>query len=401
MKVRRRSGFGNMGPGTGRSSPTRIRIAILIGEVGLGGSERQLTYLLKHRDRSRFEYDVIVLNQSCGLTYDHAIQALGVELRRCPESTRSVWQRILWLARLLREIKADVVHSWSFYANPYAVLSGWMAGVRVRMGSLRIQPDARCEAALPPFHRWLAYRSVDGLVVNSRQTLEQVQTKGYRVRHVYLVNNGIELPQARERARKIDIDLTMFGITDVHRVVGTVGNLRARKNQRMFIEAMSRILPHFPDVRCLIVGQPVPTEPDLPAQLQDQIHQLGLADRIILTGGREDALLLMQRFDVFCLTSYSEGTPNALLEAMAAGCPVVATPVGDVPHIIQAGENGLLVNIDDAGALAEAVSRLLTDVDLAERMGRSGRRTVEEQFSCSLMASAMERLYHEAVAGRW
>lgn len=368
--------------------PQTLTVAILIGEIGLGGAERQLYNFLKHSNKTLFTYHVIVLNRSKHATYDDLIRELGCQLWRCPDRTRGIFRRVLWITRVLRQISPTVIHSWSFYTNPYALLAGILAAVPVRIGSLRNQPG-QVEPRLSPMMRWLAYRG-HALIVNSRQARDAVCEKRRKTRDVYLVENGIEIPDIVEAA-----DLAEFGIAPDQRVVGNVGNLQRIKNHRMFIDGMRQMLGHVPDVRCLIVGQNVPTEPHMYDELQEYIRGFGLTDKIILTGVRRDVLSLMKRFDVFCLTSFSEGTPNVVLEAMAMGCPVIATSVGDVPYVIEDGKNGLLVHSGDTDALAKAVIYLLENKAYADTLAAAGQATVQRRFGCERMAREIESIYTE------
>ncbi len=373
------------------ASNGRIRVAILIGQTGLGGYERQLFLFLKYSDKRLFDYHIIVLNRSKHYTYDQVIRAMGVQVWELPSSLQAPSQRLFGIYRLLRKIGPQILHSWSFYANPYAALGGALAGVPLRIGSQRNEPFSPVVRSLPPLHRWLAYRSVSDLVVNAKNTAEQIARMGYPQARIHLVYNGVEL---LDLSQPSSVDLSAYDVLPDHRIVATVGNLQRRKNQHMFIDAMAQLLPSLPDVRCLIIGQPVPKEPHMWEELQEHIDRLQLSDKICLTGVRNDVPQLMRRLAVFCLTSQKgEGLPNVILEAMAAGCPVVATRIAGVPEVIQNRTNGFLVDSEDATALASIVSQLLSGPALAARIGAAGRVTVENRFSCEKMARTLENLY--------
>lgn len=372
---------------------SKIRVAILIGQLGFGGAERQLYYFLKHSDRGLFNYHVLVLNSRKPHTYDDAIRELGIDIRQLPETCTGISQRSRMLYREIKDMRPDIVHSWSFYANPYAALVGVLARVPVCLGSMRNEPLAATISRLHPIHRWLAYRSVLGIVTNTKLAADQMLEIGLAKKSVFLVYNGIEISEAQDIRSTSQIDLSKYGIRSDSQVIGTVGNLQRCKNQEMFIKAMDRISLQLPDVHGLIVGRPLANEPGVQDKLEQQISELGMSDRVHLAGFREDVPDLMQRFTVFCLTSRSEGMPNVVMEAMAASCPVVSTRVGDVPEVINDGENGLLVESEDADGLANAIQLLLNDADLAKRMEVEGRHTIEQRFSCQEMAQNMENVY--------
>jgi glycosyltransferase involved in cell wall biosynthesis len=139
--------------------------------------------------------------------------------------------------------------------------------------------------------------------------------------------------------------------------------------------------------------------PDRDAVAQ-AIHDRGLADRVELTGTREDVAQILARADVFVLSSRSEGMPMSALEAMAAGLPVVATAVGGVPELVVDGETGFLVPPGDAPALSRALDRILGDPDLRRRLGEAGRQRAGGMFALPEWQAAHLRLYEELLARR-
>src|SRR5213078_762420 len=133
-------------------------------------------------------------------------------------------------------------------------------------------------------------------------------------------------------------------------------------------------------------------------ELEREAEREGAAGRVLFTGYREDAPALIARFDVLALPSTIEGLPLVILEAMARGRPVVATPVGGTPELVVDGETGLLVPPRDPAALAAALQRVLEDRDLADRLGEAGRRRVSERFTLEGMTRRMLELYDEVAA---
>lgn len=150
-----------------------------------------------------------------------------------------------------------------------------------------------------------------------------------------------------------------------------------------------------PAARFVIVGDGV-----LRPKVEQQAFALGIADRVLFTGWRRDLPHIYADLDALALSSDNEGTPVSVIEAMAAGCPVVATRVGGVPDLITDGETGFLVPPSDAQALAAAILRVLRDQEAAGRMGRTARAFVRQRFTTKRLITDMERLYLELVNGQ-
>ncbi|MCI0393997.1 MAG: glycosyltransferase family 4 protein [Chloroflexi bacterium] len=375
----------------------QVRLLFLAGYLGFGGSERQLSLLLENLDRRLFETHVVVFNPSPTLTYETQLRASGVTLWLVPPECRGIWRRARFLYKLLRSLAPDIVHSWTTYANPYAGLVGRLAGIPVRWGSLRNSLVAEGVGDLPALYRLLCLRSVSRLIVNAAAVRQELLARGYAPDRIILLPNCVPAPAGNGQAP----DLSSLGIGPSSRVVGLVGNIRPQKNPLLFVEAMATVLPNFADVQAMIVGQPLPQDPTLPDRLDRAIRRSRLDGWLVLAGFRGDVPALMRRFAVFCLTSDYEGMPNVVLEAMAAGCPVVATRVGGLPELIEDGVNGLLVEPGDTAGLARAVSRLLADPALARMLGTNGQKTIEHHFSCEQAARQLAGYYQEALAERF
>jgi glycosyltransferase involved in cell wall biosynthesis len=362
----------------------------------MGGSERQLYLLIKHIDRTLFECHVVVFNPTHEFFKD-PLDELGVRLWPVPHRCKGALNRMPFVYNVLRRVAPHIVHSWTFHDNPYAGVLGWFAGVPVRLGSLRNAYCSKDFQGLSPIARWLALHSVSRIVVNSESARVDMVRGGYPERRLALVPNCLDACFLERTTTSECLDLSSLGIEDSHRVVGIVGNLRSEKNHRMYLEVMASILSRFSDVRGLIVGQPAPCEPDLADRIKSAVRQLNLDKRVAIAGFRDDVPELMRRLTALCLTSDHEGTPNVVLEAMAASRPVVATRVGGVPELVQDGINGFLVEPGDVERFAQAVERLLSTPKRATQMGLAGRSMVEQEFGCAKTAQLFTDLYTSAL----
>ncbi len=370
----------------------KIRVVHLINQLGRGGTERQLYLLLEHHDAASFEHRVVVFNPSRHAVWNRELAAAGVEILALPASCRGPARRLLHLWRRLRSFRPHVVHSWTLHDNPYAGILGRLLGARVRWGSLRNSLATEGMRRLPSWWRRLSLRSVSRLLVNCRALADELVDGGYPRQRILVLPNCVELPAEDT----VPADLTPWGIDGDAPVVGVVSNLRPRKDLKTFVRAMAQVLPRHPDARAVLVGQTIPDEASYGAEVEAEIERLGLSDRCVVTGFCDDVPAMMARLSVLCLTSEHEGMPNVVLEAMAAGRPVVATRVGGVPEIVGDGENGYLVERGAAAAVAEAVGRLLADLGLAKELGDAGRRHAVREHGCREAVGKLESLYRKA-----
>lgn len=382
------------------SHDRKLRLLFLIGELGLGGSERQLYLLLKYLRREWFECHVVVFNRSGHFVFNNSLEAIGVRVSAVPKTCRSIAARMLFLYRLFRNEHPDVVHSWTVHDNPYATIVGLIANVPLRLGSVRGSLQSPGMSKLPAIYRYLSLKGSSHLVVNSDSIRKELTDYGYSASRITVLPNCVEIPSEASEPKR-ESDLANLGLNPAHRIIGVVGNLRPEKNHLMFVKGIAKILLRHPTVQGLIVGQPLPAHAEIYDQLKAEIKKVGLTDRIIVTGFRNDVPMLMRSLSIVCHTSVSEGMPNVILEAMAAARPVIATRVGGVSEVIEHGVNGLLVNPGDVADFSRAVGQLLEEPEYAKSLGRAGQQLVSERFGCRLRADDLSRLYFELLGEKY
>jgi glycosyltransferase involved in cell wall biosynthesis len=176
-------------------------------------------------------------------------------------------------------------------------------------------------------------------------------------------------------------------------VVGTVGSLTPIKSPDVFVRTAARVVQRHPDVGFVHVG-----DGPLRDEMISLTRQLNVEDSVLFLGQHEDVPLLLASMDVFTLTSNSEGLPNAVMEAMAAGLTCVATDAGGCKELVRDGETGFVVPVGNEQGLADRILRLLQDEDLREEMGERGRMYMQE-FDVHRMAERYRRLYSQVVDG--
>jgi glycosyltransferase involved in cell wall biosynthesis len=277
------------------------------------------------------------------------------------------------LVRRLRRLRPRVVHVTDVW--PAAFVAARLAGVpRVVVTHHTPELPRRDNLAGRLLWRlgWLARPEVIYTSLSDREH------DARRLRR-HVIPLGIDLDRFEHATPELQVD---------HPVVGTVGRLASQKGQRYLIEAAPRVLERHPDVRFAIVG-----DGELRAQLEAQAAAAELDDRFLFTGMREDVAPLLASFDVFALPSLFEGLCLAVIEAQAAGVPVVATPVGGVKETVRAGETGVVCRPADPDSLADGIAWLLEHPEEAKRLAATARERVRERFSEQRMVQETLALY--------
>lgn len=299
-------------------------------------------------------------------------------------------RQIARLAGFIRRSRVQIVHGTDFPSNLLGLLAARLTGAkmvvsRVDLGHLR-----------PGFGRW--HRRVeqwlsgaaDAVCANAEAVRQLcISEEGARPERVFVVPNGLDL----ERFDALAAQPLDGPIPRGDPLVGVVANLWPVKGHRTLVEAIAFVRQRFPRVHFALAGD----GPERPA-LQERIEQLSLRQNVTLLGTRYDVPAILSRCDAACLPSLAEGLPNAVMEAMAARLPVVASAVGGVPELVAEGENGYLAPPGDAGALADKLLALLADPASARAMGERGRVRVRNELSSQRLAERHGALYR-AVLG--
>jgi glycosyltransferase involved in cell wall biosynthesis len=237
------------------------------------------------------------------------------------------------------------------------------------------------------FSRW-KYRQVDVFIAASNVIAGMLAADGVPADRITTVHDGVNLGWI-DKQPIVDARAT-FWMPHGAPVVGNVAALVPHKGQKHLVAAAAKVHREEPDARVVIVGEGELREP-----LERQIKDLGLERHVYLAGFRSDALGLMKSFDLFAMSSITEGLGSAMLEAMACRRAIVATRAGGIPEVVVDGQTGLLVPPHDDGALAAAIVRVLRDPGLRQALGEAGRKRVEDEFSAERMVAKTVAVYEE------
>ncbi len=356
----------------GRGQETR-KILYVIWSLGLGGAEQVVIRLAAGLDRKRFHPVICCLNEPgpfANQAAEHGIEVVALH-KRGPYDLRVIPR----LIRVIRERRIDIVHTHLWGANLWGRLAAKLAGVPVIITEHNVDVWKRWHHVV--LDRWLS-RWTARLLAVSQHVREFYEAHGIGLGRWQVIYNGVDTPPTPPSPAPRD-------------VVGWIGRLVPAKAPQVFLEAVARASHQVPRLKALIVG-----DGPLRAELEAQARRLGISDRVIFAGLRQDVPSLLTGMEALVFSSEREGLSIAMLEAMAAGTPVIATRVGGTPELIEDGRTGLLVPSGDARALAEALATVLRDPALADRLRQSARERIEREFSLRRMIEAHEHLYEGA-----
>ena len=311
--------------------------------------------------------------------------------------------RVLWrLTRLLRSQDIDILHAHIADAAMLALAAAHWCGVPliVTFHGLGLLPTERRRGDPRTWLRRRLYRALArgawrSIAVSPKVQQALCEDLGFEPARTLVLGNGIDTTAyaSATTADAVSALREELGLTASARVIVAVGRLVHNKGQAHLLEAMPLVLERFPAAVLVLVGD----GPD-GAALAQHAARLGLGPALRLTGARSDVAAHLALADVFALVSSSEGVPLALLEAMAAGRPIVATAVAGIVDIIEHGRSGLLVPFAEHRALADAISVLLKDQTLARQLGANAQREARSRYDIDATVREMAALYSEAVA---
>jgi glycosyltransferase involved in cell wall biosynthesis len=354
-----------------------IRIAHVTLGLEMGGMEKLLVEFARHADRRRFTLQFVCL-ETRGKLADE-VEALGWPVEAMGKRPGIRPGLILKLARRLRSLRIDVVHTHNEAACLYGVPAARLAGVDLVLNTRHGQGSARGARRARAFV-WAA-RFADRVVCVSKDAAALTVRSGLPESRVATIWNGIDTEKFPFR-----------GPTPAGPAI-VVARLAAIKNIDALIRVMPQVIASVPHFGLRIVG-----DGPYRVALETLSKELGVHEHVRFIGEAKDVPEQLAQASMFVLPSLSEGISLSLLEAMATGLPAVATSVGGNVEVVRDGETGFLVPVDEPEKLAQAMIRLSTGGDLARRMGAAGRRRVESTFDARAMVHAYECLYQDSVA---
>ena len=352
----------------------------------VGGAEDLVAAIVRGLDPQRFAVSVATLGPSGPVGQElgargYEVVSLGLDIKRT-----STWGVVGAVRRLLKAGRPDILHTHLYHPNLYG-----------RLGSLGLGLTGVVAAVHNSYTRVKFHRRVwnfllgwasDRVLVGSAQVWHDVRRyDGVPASRLLLMPYGIPLAEldtrlSRKEARE------RLGLSEGGLVIGAVGRLEEQKGHAHLLAALPELRRQIPDLVVLLVGEGRRQE-----DLRRQVRDLGLESTVRFLGTRRDLTEIYRALDLFVHPSLWEGLPLALLKAMGAGLPVVATRVSGSQEAIEDGVNGCLVAPGDPEVLARAILELHRHPEAQRRLGDAARRTVVERYSLEAMLQRLEELY--------
>ena len=366
-----------------QNTDRNLRLFMMMDSLRTGGSERQFSLMAGAFRRVPFDLYLGCL-QRCG----KFLEDLG-EIGEYPTGgsflTLRALRSLARLTGLLRRTRIEVAHSFDFYTNIMLIPAARLAGVPVVIASQRQLGDL-----LRPMQRRvqnIVFRLADCVVCNSLAATDQLAREGVPQAKLSVISNGLPPEAFLGAAPALPPEPGVMRIGMIARM-----NDRA-KNHALFLRAAAAVASRFPFAQFVLAG-----DGPFRNEWEELAWQLGIGPRTHFLGDRHDITSVLAALDVVVSASRSESLSNAILEAMAAGRPVVATRVGGNPELVRDRETGLLVAPEDAGAIAAAIETMLVSPHLAREWGENARRLAQTNFALDHARERYEQLYMDLLA---
>ncbi len=363
----------------------RTNLMQITHDLAIGGLQQVVVNICRSIDREKFKVSVLCLRALGEFVPD--VQSLGIKVFSLPRTKRGAdYLSFLKVAKILRQEKIDVIHTHNTQPFVDGTLGALFSGVKtiVHTDHARDFPDKRRYMFAEYMMSHFAYRVVG---VSDHTSANLVNYEKISPKKVVTVANGIDGSRYQIRIDRGE-KRKELGIKSNGPIIGLGVRLTEQKGITYLLQAMPQVIKCFPDITLVVAG-----DGTLKKELQAEAFHLGIDKSVLFLGSRLDVPELLKLFDLYVLPSLWEGLPMVLLEAMAAGCPIIATDVGGVSTVIEDKKNGVLVAPQNHKLLGANIVRLLSENDLREYYIRNGLQKFRDKFSADIMTRQYEKFY--------
>jgi len=371
------------------------RVMWVVGYVpGKLGSFERFMHVFARECRARGAQVTFLFRGEPFPAFAEALSQVGATVHVVPICSRFDWRFIIRLSQLVREQRVDILHSNFDLANFGAALVAVWTGTPIYVWHQHNFMGRNFSLLRWAFLKCL--NSIADRVFCVTDTMKShLVGKGLNASRVTRLYIGPDLDLFALKPKPDALSLRQeFGFLEMNAVIVCVSDARPEKGHLILLQAFSLITTQFPEARLLLIGA---QDGAFAKRLQVEVQSLGIGDRVRLTKIRNDVPRLLEEVDVSVVPPTEEVSLLAIMESMAASKPVIATRVGGIPEVIADGQTGLLVSPGDVAALATALAYLLRNASAREKLGKAGRRAVEEEFNTRCAASRMLAVYEDLV----
>ncbi|MFP3982483.1 MAG: glycosyltransferase family 4 protein [Desulfurivibrionaceae bacterium] len=364
------------------------KILHVIERFNVAGAEVVIKDLLCLFEDSIYEFHVCVLHDKGIIGTEMSERGFPVHHIDWSQDGLKDSDVIKRMRKLIEDIQPEIIHAHN--------ITPWLFTTWATLGNKKINRCVTLHGFLVGNGAWkkkilyaLLSRATDRVAIVSPQIREQLKTiPFFPLQRVEVIPNGIQTETEHPQEFDATVKRAELGLHEDNFVIGTVGRMFAEKNFEMQIRLIARLRCSYPHLKLVIVAKKY----DYFKVLEELVTSLGVEDQVVFTGLRRDVPELLQIFDLFVMTSFSEGTSIALLEAMAAGLAVVVSDVGGNGDVVRHGHNGLLFNVHDFDDLSEKVATLIDDSFQRRRLA-SGAKNTAENYNFASMKNKYESFY--------
>lgn len=364
---------------------SKVKVMHVTFNMGIGGTEQVIRQIIENSDSEKFCHEILCIDGLVG-PLGRELMEKGIHIENIRRQPGTDFKLLRFMRRLIKQRKIDVLHCHQYTPYFYGVISALGTGARVIFTEHgRFYPDRHNSKRrlINP----LLNLVTDHITAISKSTADAVAEYEYMPRNkIQVIYNGIKQIDLGGKTRA-DL-LSELGLSADYRYIGTISRLEPIKNQTMMINAFYMVKQKIPDLRLILIGDGAKMQ-----ELKQLAESLGLADDVIFTGFIDNPQKYISLFEIFLLSSFSEGTSMTLLEAMSLSKPCVVTEVGGNAEVIINDENGLVVPSDDKEKFSDAILTLLNSENKMHELGQTGKEMFSKTFSASKMVTDYQSLY--------
>lgn len=358
-------------------------VAIIAGQLVVGGAERQLYLWLANLDRTIFNPIVITLHPNQADYWEKPVEDLGIPLYRVPRN-HNRFIRLFQIIKILRQHNPKLIHGWHLFASPYAGLAAKLLRTK-SIGGLR---DTYQTFSKHPHEALLTEYLTDAILVNSKTAAFDLgQSKKRKKLKIYSVQNAVldHFSDRQEIRQKI---ISEFGLSDKELWIGSVSRLVPKKRFDLMLHLIALLKSEVNGFHFILIGDG-PEKEDL-VRLS---RELSIEDKLTFLGEIPMASTWLKSLDIFCFTSHDEGLPNVILEASAAGLPIVAWQYPFIEELISHMETGLLFVPGDLVGMKNGLIELMKTPELRSKLGSSAQENIKKYFPVESYTRELTRVY--------